>query len=97
MTKITKKDKRRLFIWTLLIFVVASYLTMFGLDYWNKILKNRQEKNELELKYQQLLAEEEILNSEVTKLHDPSYVAKFAREKFMYTKDGEIIIKIAED
>ncbi len=97
MKKVTKKDKRRYLMWILLIFIVISYLGMFGYDYWNKINLNYKNKKNLEKKYHELLAEEEILNSEVTRLQDPNYVAKFAREKHMYSKDGEIIIRIPKD
>ena len=31
-----------------------------------------------------------------TKLQDPDYVARYAREKYLYSKDGEIIIRIPE-
>ena len=34
---------------------------------------------------------------EVTKLHDDDYVARYAREKYMYSLPGEFIIKITED
>ncbi|MFA7119980.1 MAG: septum formation initiator family protein [Bacilli bacterium] len=97
MKTISKKDKRRFFIWTLLITVIVLYLSVFTFNYWNKILKNVQLKEELKIKYEQSLAEEKKLSSEVTKLQDPNYVAKYAREKFMYSKDGEIIIRITED
>ena len=29
-------------------------------------------------------------------LKDPDYIARFAREKYLYSKSGEIIIRIAE-
>ena len=35
-------------------------------------------------------------NNTVTKLQDPDYVARYAREKYLYSKDGEIIIRIPE-
>ena len=31
------------------------------------------------------------------KLQDPEYVAKYAREKYLYSKDGELIIKIVDE
>ena len=73
-----------------------AYLAVFGYKYWSDILSNNKETKELEAKYQSLLEEEQELNSEVTKLQDEEYVAKYAREKYMYSKDGEYIIKIAE-
>ena len=96
MTKITKKDKRRLIIWLLLFLVMGSYLGVFTFDYWSKILINYKEKTELETKYNALLESESELNSEVVKLQDTDYVAKFAREKYMYSKEGELIIRIDE-
>lgn len=97
MKKTSKKAKRRYLMLTLLIFVFVSYLAMFGFDYYQKIKLNYENKKELENLYHELLAEEEILTSEVTRLQDPDYVAKFAREKHMYSKDGEIIIRIPKD
>ncbi len=94
--KITKKDKRRLFCWSLLILIISSYLCVFGYKYWSQILDNYQIQEELEILYENLLSDEKKLNSEAAKLQDPDYVAKFAREKYMYSKEGEIIIRITE-
>ena len=41
-----------------------------------------------------LKEEEEYLNMEVEKLKDPDYVARYAREQFLYSKDGEFNIRI---
>ena len=60
------------------------------------IKNNKNETKEYNEKYQELLEEEASLNSEVVKLQDPDYVARYAREKFMYTKDGELILKIVD-
>ena len=40
---------------------------------------------------------EDELSDEVNKLQDPEYVAKYAREKYLYTKDGEIIIDVSNN
>ena len=42
------------------------------------------------------LEEEDKLNDEISKLQDPEYLAKYAREKYLYSKDDEIIIKIED-
>lgn len=95
--KVNKFAKRRVFV----LFVVFSFLLVYMsytiVIYWRQILKNNQEKKELENKYAELLDEEEILKSDVIKLQDPEYVAKYAREKYLYSKDGELIIKIIEE
>ena len=96
MTKITKKAKRRLLIWSLLILVIGAYLSVFAYRYWTQILENNRNRDELEQRYQTLLNEERSLNVEVTRLQDPEFVARFARERFLYSREGERIIKIAD-
>ena len=94
MKKVTKKDRRRI---TLLITIFIPLLTLFVsnmFSYWSQIYKNIKEKEKLEVLYKEILEEEETLKSEIVKLQDDEYVARYAREKFLYSKDGEIIIKI---
>ena len=64
---------------------------------WLQIVDNKQQIASLTSYYDDLLKEEESLTSEVTKLHDPDYVARYAREKYMYSLPGEFIIKIPEE
>ena len=60
-------------------------------------MKNKKEKKDLETKYSKLLSDKEVLETDVKKLQDPDYVAKYAREKYLYSKDGELIIKIVDN
>lgn len=94
--KNNKKEKRRMFIYSLIIIVILSYLSVFAYNYWSQIFSNYKKKKSLDKEYTNLLAKEDSLNTEITKLQDPNYIAKYAREKYMYSKDGEYIIKIAE-
>ena len=34
---------------------------------------------------------------DIKKLNDPDYVARYAREKYLYSKNGELIIRIPDD
>ena len=44
------------------------------------------------------LKEKEVeLENDVNKLKDPEYLARYAREKYFYSKDGEYVIRIPED
>lgn len=54
-------------------------------------------KSDLEQELKVLQKNEQSLNSDIQKLKDPEYIAKFARENYMYSRDGEYIIKIEED
>ena len=72
---------------------MICYLSFFVYRYWNQILVNNNEKKILEAKYESLLKEEDELNNEITKMQDSEYAAKYAREKYGYSKDNEVIIK----
>lgn len=94
MKNITKKDKRRLVVLMAIFLPLLVLFVSNSINYASIILSNIKEKKELEEKYQEILEEEELLKSEINKLHDEEYVARYAREKYLYSKDGEIIIKI---
>lgn len=52
--------------------------------------------DKLEATYNEKLSEEETLKDEINKLQDPEYMARYAREKYLYSKKNEIIIKIED-
>ena len=97
MKKKNKGAKRRLLLWFVILLLLISYTSYKTIDYWKDILNNKKEKRQLENKYNDLLNEEEVLETDVKKLQDPDYVAKYAREKYLYSKDGELIIKIIDE
>ena len=97
MKKIGKKAKRRLLFLTSSIIIASVVLVFFLFKEWKQILDNRAKAKELDNQYQELLREEEKLNSEVNKLSDPDYVARYAREKFLYSLPDEIIIRKSEN
>lgn len=91
-----KKVKRRMRIYLLVIVGLLSFFVYKMSYYWPKILANYEEKAMLDNEYQKLLKEEKDLATDIIKLKDPEYIARYAREKYMYSKDGEVIIKIVE-
>lgn len=94
MKRVSKKDKRRLLILVLIFIPLLTFFVSNMFSYWSQIYKNIKETKKLEADYVNILDQEEELKSEIQKLQDLDYVAKYAREKFLYSKDGEIIIKI---
>lgn len=94
--KVNKGAKRRLFLWFFIFVLLIGYMSYTTVMYWKEIMKNKKEKKELEDKYNNLLSDKEVLETDVKKLQDPDYVAKYAREKYLYSKDGELIIKIID-
>ena len=91
-----KKDKKRIILlfFVLILFIVILISTVFN-DVV-QIYNNKKQTEDLDAYYNLLLEEEASLNSEVVKLQDPEYIARYAREKYLYTKDGEKILTIIE-
>lgn len=92
--KKTKKEKKRLFvISTVIILLIVSLVSSVAGD-WTKIMENKSKISSLNKKYDTLLNDEEKLVSEVTKLQDDDYLLRYAKEKFLYSEDGEVIIRM---
>ena len=91
--RVTKKDKRRIMLISILLIGCIGILIKSVYKDWVVIFQNQKETITLNNKYEALLQEEEELKSEVKKLQDPEYVARYARETYLYSLPGEIIIK----
>ena len=94
--KVTKKVKRRLFFQVTFLFALIFALVFSVFSDFTKIVQNKRKISELSANYTSLLEKEESLNSEVNKLQDDDYVARYAREKYMYSLPDEVIIRIPE-
>lgn len=95
--KASKKVKIRIFLFFAIFGSVIGYLGYSFFSNLTLILEINKEKEELKNKLVSLKDEEDVLNSDIKKLEDPEYVARYAREKYMYSKDGELIIRIPDD
>ena len=98
----TKKRNRKKRVRRMLLLGFASLVIIITMvftigKYWVEIYDKYKEKGELEKKLAQLQLEEKTLKLDADKLQDPDYVARYAREKYLYSKDGEFIIKIPEE
>lgn len=91
------KYRMRLFIYAFIFIGILAFLGLSCFNTWEQINDNKRQKAELELQYSDLLDKEDTLSGEVVKLQDPEYVAKYAREKYLYTKDGELIIDMTDN
>ena len=94
--KVKKKAKRIATFGVLsIILVITIFLTLFSviLD----IVDKYQEKNQLNAELIALQEKEKELETDVKKLEDPEYLARYAREKYFYSKDGELILRIPEE
>lgn len=94
--KIKKKKDNHIAFLLLAVFMFVVILISTVFNDVQQIIMNRNKTEDLNLKYIELLEEEASLNGEVIKLQDPEYIARYAREKYMYTKDGEKILTIID-
>ncbi|MBQ9023668.1 MAG: septum formation initiator family protein [Bacilli bacterium] len=90
------KIKRKIFFITIIFLAIGSILIKSIFETSIQIHEKRKEKKEFTSMLEKLKDKEEELNNTVTKLSNPDYVARYAREKYLYSKDGEIIIRIPD-
>ena len=93
------KKRRRKVIKRMLFLGVTSIVLIIGTTYtigkyWIEIYDKYQEKKELKAQLVKLKQKEEVLRVDANRLQDPNYIARYAREKYLYSKDGEIILKL---
>ena len=97
MKKIKKKKKKYgPLLLSLLSFVIIAATTYTIGRYWVDIYGKYKEKKELEKELTSLKEKEEELQVDAKKLQNPDYVARYAREKYSYSKDGEYILQIPD-
>ena len=95
--KNNKKAKKRIFLSFIFFGAIIGSLSYSFFTNVGKIIEIKNEKQALNVKLSDLKDEEEALNSDNKKLNDPDYVARYAREKYLYSKNGELIIRIPDD
>lgn len=97
-----KKRKIRKFRTRMILFVplCLSLIVILGVTigkYWVEIYSKYQENSKLS-KELILLKEKELeLKIDVEKLQDPEYLERYAREKYLFTKEGEIVLKLPDE
>ena len=88
------KAKRRLIVLGFASLFIIFAMTFTIGKYWIEIFNKYQEKKSLEDELLALQEKEEELRVDANKLQNPDYVARYAREKYLYSKDGEFILQI---
>ena len=91
------KAKRRMLFLGLTSMIIICVMTFTIGKYWVEIYEKYQEKKDLEKELTTLKEKEEELKVDANKLQNPEYIARYAREKYQYSKDGEYILKIPEE
>lgn len=91
--KTKKKAIRFVFFGVTCVTIVIVILVTLT-HVWISIYDKYKEQKQLENNLLKLKKEEEELTVDVEKLQDPEYVARYLREKYFYSKEGEYIIRI---
>ena len=92
--KVSKASKRRLMIFGILsiMAIVYFFVTLFGYTY--SYISLKKEENNLKSQLVSLQDKKANLKIEIQKLNDPEYVARYAKENYLYSADGEYVLKI---
>ena len=94
-TKVSmKKNVKRLLVFGFFSVCTICFVLISIYKVINQIVDKYQEADELEKRIIALNEEEKELNDEINKLQDKDYLARYAREKYFYSKNGELIIRI---
>ena len=95
--RISKASKKRLIFWGIPCVIIIFYFifTLFYSAY--ELYSLNVEKRHLEKDYVKLQEKAEDLKIDIEKLSDEKYLADYAREHYLYSKDGEYILQLSED
>ena len=92
-----RKMRRRLLFFGLFSLAIIFAMTFTIGKYWIEIFEKYNEKKYLDDKLTSLKEKEEELKVDANKLQNPDYIARYAREKYLYSKEGEYILQIPEE
>ena len=87
-----KTRSRFLIVFLFFCFIVCTLCYTVFLDL-NRMNDMNIKMNSLNQEKENLLEEQDALEADIKKLSDPDYVAKYAREKFFYSREGEFILR----
>lgn len=93
-TRSAKKKVLRFMFFGVISFSFIIYFFSIIFDISMQISGKYKEKEELNNELNVLKEKEEELSTDVQKLQDPEYVARYLREKYYYSKSDEFIIKL---
>lgn len=92
--KVTKASKRRLLLFGSMSIIVIIYFLVSLFTYIVDIYNLKREESKLMQDLIELQGEEKELDTQIDMLKDDDYLARYARENYLYSKDGEIVLKI---
>ena len=95
--RIPKASKKRLLVFGTISCIIASYAVINLCIYSYQIKNLSEQKKSLGNELNSLKETEENLQVEINRLQDDDYLARYARENYLYTKNGEYVIQVNEN
>ena len=95
--RISKASKRRLTFFGTISLIAILYFGFSLIYNAYLIIDLTNEKKNLESLYVDLQEESKQLKIDIEKLNDDTYLANYAREHYLYSKDGEYIIQFDQE
>jgi len=83
----------------ILFFIFGTIVATLSYTLFNNLKQvnvMKKELKDLEKENNILIEKEYELNADIKRLSDPVYIAKYAREKYFYSKDGELVLRISD-
>lgn len=96
MRKRNKKLMRSVMLFGALS-VVVTYGFIIIFDLLNKYQEMSRENVEVQLLLEEERAREQELSDIIHKINDPEYLKSYAKENYLYSENGSIIIRIPEE
>ena len=90
------KSKVRIFFAIFIYVLVTAALCNNCLSIVRKIQEKEKEKISLKNEHVTINEDNEALENELLMYDDPEYLAKYIREKYLYSKDGELKLRLDE-
>ncbi len=76
--------------------IMLGFVLYFVINTGLNVYERQLAVSQLEAKRDELAAQKENLSDEVSLLADEDYVAQYARDHYIFSKDGEVVIKLPD-
>lgn len=86
--------RRRMAIFFILAAIVVAGLVQANRVQNDRLAAKKEQMAMVNVKLEEALETQELLNLQIAKLEDDEYIAKLARKEFFLSEDGEIIFTI---
>lgn len=95
MAKKQRRPRYKKFIGVLYIGLAAVLIYFLSINVL-RVMEQKQEYSVLVEKRDALAKEKKDLSKEVKLLNDDDYVTRYARDNYIFSKDGEEVVKLPE-